>query len=103
MRQTLLAAFLFLFLAAGPTVERAAADANEPGLEAYDTLPPDEKWRDSIRLRSVPAAYDGAGVTVAVLDTGVTRHPDLGDRVRRARRPHAGAATATTATATART
>jgi serine protease AprX len=59
----------------------APADDDEPGLEAYDVLPPDRAWRQSVRLHDVPAQLDGSGVTVAVLDTGVTRHRDLGNRV----------------------
>jgi serine protease AprX len=47
----------------------------------YDTLPPDRMWRDAIRLDRVPGQFAGDGVTVAVLDTGVTRTGDLGDRV----------------------
>jgi serine protease AprX len=47
----------------------------------YEHRSPDSAWQESIRLTAVPAAHDGAGVTVAVLDTGVTRHPDLGGRV----------------------
>ncbi|MDQ3714821.1 MAG: S8 family peptidase [Actinomycetota bacterium] len=51
-------------------------------LEQYDPLPPNTVWRAAIGLPSVPRSTNGAGVTVAVLDTGVTRHPDLGNRVR---------------------
>ena len=52
-----------------------------PVSAAYDTLPPDRAWRDSIGLNRIPAQFSGDGVTVAVLDTGVTRSADLGDRV----------------------
>jgi len=48
-------------------------------LEEYDRLPPDTQWREAIGLPRV--AETGAGVTVAVLDTGLNRHPDLGGRV----------------------
>src|SRR5688572_30504782 len=50
-------------------------------LSAYDVLPPDREWQRSIGLTEVADSDDGAGVTVAVLDTGVSRHPDLGSRV----------------------
>ena len=67
-------------LGAGP----AAADDDRDEareLAVYAGAPPDTAWRESIRLDQVPAEHDGSGVTVAVVDTGVTRHPDLGDRV----------------------
>ena len=56
-------------------------EAGEPDLEEYDAVAPDAAWRAAIRLTDVGENDDGAGVTVAVLDTGVTRHPDLDDRV----------------------
>jgi len=65
-------------------------DDSEPGegpppteedLEEYDALAPDGAWRESVRLQQVPSAHDGGGVTVAILDTGLLRHPDLGGRV----------------------
>jgi serine protease AprX len=59
----------------------AANDDEAAELAVYAGAPADAAWRQSIRLDRVPAEHDGSGVTVAVVDTGVTRHPDLGDRV----------------------
>ena len=67
------------FIAALALLGASPAGAND--YSTYVQAPADTAWRDSIRLPAVPAQYDGSGVTVAVLDTGVTRHPDLGDRV----------------------
>lgn len=47
-------------------------------LDLNDSTPVNTVWKQSIRL---PSAYTGAGVGVAVLDTGVTRVADLGKRV----------------------
>jgi serine protease AprX len=58
-----------------------AAQDDDDWIDAYDSRPIDTAWRNSIRLSGVEGPYSGLGVTVAVLDTGVTRHPDLGDRV----------------------
>ena len=79
-RLLLLLAALAAFACALPAA--ATADDDDESLEVYDPLPPDRAWRQSVRLDQVPAALDGSGVTVAVLDTGVTRHGDLGNRVR---------------------
>jgi serine protease AprX len=48
-------------------------------LDGADSVAPNKVWKQSIRL---PSAYSGSGVSVAVLDTGVTRLADLGNRVR---------------------
>jgi serine protease AprX len=45
----------------------------------YDTWDPNLAWRKAIRLGQVDVK--GGGVTVALLDTGVSRVDDLGDRV----------------------
>jgi serine protease AprX len=47
----------------------------------YDSWSPNTAWRQSIRLTQVEGYYRGTGVTVAVLDTGISQVPDLGDRV----------------------
>ena len=47
----------------------------------YNTLAPNRAWRQSIRLNQVDGDYDGTGVTVALLDTGVTESAELGNRL----------------------
>ena len=47
----------------------------------YNTLAPNTAWRQSIRLNQVDGDYDGTGVAVALLDTGVTESGDLGNRL----------------------
>lgn len=51
------------------------------GTEAWDDIEPNLAWRKAIRLGQVPVGIDGSGVTVAMIDTGVARVEDLGDRV----------------------
>jgi serine protease AprX len=46
------------------------------------TTPPNKNWEDAMGLPSVwNQGFTGRGVTVAVLDTGVSQVPDLGSRV----------------------
>jgi serine protease AprX len=49
------------------------------GTNQYDYAAPNLVWRKSIRLGQV--AVNGSGVTVALLDTGVSQVDDLGNRV----------------------
>ncbi len=49
------------------------------GTNQYDTWEPNLAWRKAIRLGQVDV--NGSGVTVALLDTGVSHVDDLGDRV----------------------
>ena len=70
-------------LARSSAVELVWGDATVEmsSTSSYNTEGPNTAWRRSIRLTHVEDAYTGDGVTVAVLDTGVTQLPDFGDRV----------------------
>ena len=48
-------------------------------LGGMDSVAPNKVWKQSIRI---PSTFTGSGVGVAVLDTGLTRLADLGNRVR---------------------
>jgi serine protease AprX len=48
---------------------------------SYDSWSPNTAWRQSIRLTQLEGYYTGSGVTVALLDTGVSPVSDLGSRV----------------------
>lgn len=67
-------------VALGP-IDHDIVFSDTPELEEYDPLPPNTVWRDAVGLGELPPGADGSGVTVAVIDTGVTRVQDLGDRV----------------------
>jgi serine protease AprX len=47
----------------------------------FDTWDPNTVWRASIRLTDLKTGATGAGVTVALLDTGVSQVDSLGSRV----------------------
>jgi serine protease AprX len=51
------------------------------GTEQWDDVEPNLAWRKTIRLGQIPSGIDGSGVTVAMIDTGVARAQDFGDRV----------------------
>jgi serine protease AprX len=71
-------------LASSPAVARVMADGriHMTGLEVtkYLKLDPNLLWRSEINLGKVKA-YNGSGVGVAVLDTGVSPNADLGTRL----------------------
>ncbi|MEA2246407.1 MAG: serine protease AprX [Solirubrobacteraceae bacterium] len=46
-----------------------------------DSLPAEGRWRPAIGLDAVPNSYQGDGVAVASIDTGVTPNPNLGARL----------------------
>ena len=56
----------------------------------FDRLPRDDTWERAIRLSAVPYWWEGDGVAVASIDTGVTPNRDLGSRMRAAPRLHFG-------------
>ena len=65
-----------------PSVAMASAsDCPVGSPTCFDALPPDTAWEDAIGLPRVPHRYSGSGVTVALLDTGVTPSADLGARL----------------------
>ena len=59
----------------------AVGDIQGPDLSYYDTRPADLVWQELVRLHQVPAAINGSGVRVALIDSGVSDVPDLRNRV----------------------
>jgi serine protease AprX len=54
---------------------------DDPDISEYDQMPPNRIWREAIGLEAIQDEYAGDGVTVAVIDTGVSRTPDLDDAI----------------------
>jgi len=60
---------------------RSGRDCLPGDAACYDALPPEAAWQRAIGLDRVPNKYQGDGVTVASIDTGVTPTPNLGARL----------------------
>jgi len=52
---------------------------SDVNMNKFDSVAPNTLWQSIIKLSSVP--WDGTGVTVAVLDTGIIQSPDFGNRI----------------------
>jgi serine protease AprX len=72
-------------LAGDPTIAELAVDGRirmaTAATSAYDDIDPNLAWRRAIRLNQVDEGIDGTGVTVAMIDTGVSHHVDLDGRM----------------------
>jgi serine protease AprX len=72
-------------LAASPAVSGVWSDTHiqmaSSDMATFDDWPVDTVWKQNIRLPRAQRAFDGSGVTVAVLDTGVTPSADFGSRL----------------------
>src|SRR3954469_23724109 len=60
---------------------RSGPDCLTGAPPCFDSLPPEAAWQRAIGLANVPNKFQGDGVTVASIDTGVTPTPDLGARL----------------------
>src|SRR4051794_2862880 len=60
---------------------RGADDCQASDPICFDALPPEAAWQRAIGLDQVPNKYQGDGVTVASIDTGVTPTLNLGPRL----------------------
>jgi len=56
-------------------------DDDVPGIDEDDLAPPNGAWREAIGLDRISGRLDGSGVTVAVIDTGVSRTADLEESI----------------------
>src|SRR5690348_13474022 len=63
------------------TMKSHGADDCDSDPVCYDHLPPTTVWEDSIGLNAVPNKFQGDGLAVALVDTGVTPTADLGLRL----------------------
>jgi len=77
----LLVALAFTAGAAAPAGASSSHDCDPVGITCFDALPADSGWAAAIHLADVPNRWQGDGVTVASIDTGVTPNADLGDRL----------------------
>src|SRR5436190_2986341 len=68
-----------------PSISRvwgdAKVDVESDKTAKYDASAPNGVWRQAIHLAGATDKYTGAGVGVALLDTGVVPVPDLANRV----------------------
>jgi len=60
---------------------RSGHDCLPGDAACFDTLPPEATWQRAIGLDRVPNKYQGDGLAVASIDTGVSPTPNLGGRV----------------------
>jgi serine protease AprX len=72
-------------LTSSPAVLTVSGDgkvrATGVDMSQYDGYSPNNIWDDVLQLPRLGDQFDGTGVGVAVLDTGIINSPDLGDRV----------------------
>jgi serine protease AprX len=60
---------------------RSGPDCLPGDSTCYDALPPEAAWPRAVGLDRVPNKFQGDGVTVASIDTGVTPTPNLAGRL----------------------
>jgi serine protease AprX len=60
---------------------RSGPDCIAGDAACFDALPPEAAWQQAIGLDNVPNKFQGDGVTVASVDTGITPTPNIGGRV----------------------
>ena len=66
----------------GDGVIRMATDTSYATTQINASTPPNDVWQQTIRLdQARQKGLNGNGVTVALLDTGLSQNPDLGNRV----------------------